>query len=228
MQNACRIAERFKGFEKLLNLRGKMTKITKKQELTEMERVLIETLKKRREEHSHGISYEATETGVENAHKKCNNELREAEYFLLTGITNSSLASDLIVNTAITLMNSNDISKITERTDFKEFARAINSTLDMLLEMRPKDIFEAMLCLRMIGLHHLGQAEILKLNITTSMDYKNQHLARMVKTFKLWDGAKYCLDKHRRKEDQTVRVEHVHVYEGGKAIVGNLSSERGA
>jgi len=200
-----------------------MTEITKKQELTETERILIETLKKRREECSHGISYE----GVKIGHKKCNEELREAEYFLLTGITNFSVAKDLIVNTAITIMNPEDIPKITEKKDFKKFAIAVNSTLDMLLEMRPKDIFEAMLAMRMIGLHHLGQEEILKLNLSTSHDHKNMHLSRMVKTFKLWDSAKYCLDKHRRKEDQTVRVEHVHVHSGGKSIIGNLSSERG-
>ena len=31
------------------------------------------------------------------------------------------------------------------------------------------------------------------------------------------------LDKHRGKGDQTVRVEHVHVYPGGQAIVGAVS-----
>ena len=37
-----------------------------------------------------------------------------------------------------------------------------------------------------------------------------------------------ALDKHRRKGQQTVVVEHVHVNDGGQAIVGNVSAGRGA
>ena len=33
-----------------------------------------------------------------------------------------------------------------------------------------------------------------------------------------------ALDKHRGKGQQTVRVEHVHVYEGVQAIVGNVQT----
>jgi hypothetical protein len=32
-----------------------------------------------------------------------------------------------------------------------------------------------------------------------------------------------ALDKHRRKGQQTVTVEHVHVHEGGQAIVGTVT-----
>jgi len=36
-----------------------------------------------------------------------------------------------------------------------------------------------------------------------------------------------ALDKHRRKGQQTVVVEHMHVNDGGQAIVGGVSNGRG-
>ena len=36
-----------------------------------------------------------------------------------------------------------------------------------------------------------------------------------------------ALDKHRRRGQQTVVVEHVHVNDGGQAIVGSVSAGRG-
>jgi hypothetical protein len=37
-----------------------------------------------------------------------------------------------------------------------------------------------------------------------------------------------ALDKHRDKGQQKVTVEHVHVHQGGQAIVGNVGSGAGA
>jgi hypothetical protein len=36
-----------------------------------------------------------------------------------------------------------------------------------------------------------------------------------------------ALDKHRRGGNQKMTVEHVHVHEGGQAIVGNVNQGRG-
>ncbi len=93
--------------------------------------------------------------------------------------------------------------------------------------MEPKDSFEAMLACQMIALHYTGMRELSRANFSKGMDASNQYTSRATKVFRLWNEAKDRWDKHRKKEDQRVVVEHVHVGQGGQAIVGNIHHSGG-
>lgn len=138
-----------------------------------------------------------------------------AELYRITGISDSFMAEIMIKQTATSIVSTTEDPKIEEN--------AANVILLLLKEMEPKDPFEAMLALRMISLHNISMRELAMANLSDSMDSCNQFVSRVTKLTRLWNEAKDRWDKHRKKEDQKVVVEHVHVNEGGKAIVGSFT-----
>lgn len=152
-------------------------------------------------------------------------DLAEADHYRLLGICNTQTTRELMANTALTIMKTK--SDMPEEDIHKEMEKSLQAIESLLLEMQPKDVFEAMLCLRMISLHYMGTNELSNAVLTKSMDASNQHTIRASKLLRLWNEAKDRLDKHRKKEDQKVVVEHVHVNAGGQAIVGSVSHHGG-
>lgn len=149
-------------------------------------------------------------------------ELAQAEFCKTKGISDFNVASRLVVETAISMA-----LKSSKKDVSKELVEKLNFVLKLLMEMKPQDPFEAMLACRMIALHSTGINALCKSSLSTTMDEANQFTSRASKLFKLWNEAKDRLDRHRRKEDQKVVVEHVHVCTGGQAIVGNVTHTGG-
>ena len=93
-----------------------------------------------------------------------------------------------------------------------------------LEKLAPRDTLEAMLSVQIVGVHaqamnymrlaaHRDQTsagEELYVNLAT----------RLMRTFAALTEA---LTRHRRKGGQKMRIEHVHVYQGGQAIVGQVN-----
>lgn len=149
-------------------------------------------------------------------------ELAQAEFCKTAGISDFKVASQLVTETAISIAHKSSKEDIS-----RELAERINLVLKLLMEMKPQDPFEAMLACRMIALHFTGINALCKSSLSTTTEDANQFTARASKLFKLWNEAKDRLDRHRRKEDQKVVVEHVHVGAGGQAIVGNVTHKGG-
>jgi hypothetical protein len=99
----------------------------------------------------------------------------------------------------------------------------------MISEMAPKNATESMLAVQMIAVH---DAALLFLNRAALNDQTFEGTdANVLRATKLMRVFNEQLEMMRRLKgttsQQKVTVEHVHVYEGGQAIVGAVNAARG-
>lgn len=93
--------------------------------------------------------------------------------------------------------------------------------------IEPKDQIEAMLAAQMASVHlaTLGLARRLNHSETiVQQDSAERAFNKLARTFTTQIEA---LKKYRNGGEQKMTVEHVHVHEGGQAIVGNVQGGRG-
>ncbi|EIM26645.1 hypothetical protein MicloDRAFT_00031940 [Microvirga lotononidis] len=106
-------------------------------------------------------------------------------------------------------------------------AEGINAGLAVVAGVRPENETEAMLAVQMAATHEaaMSMLDIARGNGTVPAIQAAGGLA--VKLLRTYTAQIEALAKLRRGGEQTVRVEHVHVYPGGQAIVGNVSNHGG-
>jgi len=99
-----------------------------------------------------------------------------------------------------------------------------NAMLSIVDGVQPANELEAMLASQMAVTHRLAM-ELLsrakRAEHVPQLESNGQLGVKLLRTFTMQLDA---LAKLRRGGEQTVRVEHVHVYPGGQAIVGNVTS----
>jgi hypothetical protein len=110
----------------------------------------------------------------------------------------------------------------------KDAAHIANATIDALVSMNPKDVIEGQLCSRLIILNN-QYMEFMRRTVnpcagTTEID---MNINRSTKLMRLYNETLDALNKHRRKGEQKVIVQHVNVNNGGQAIVGNIQTGGG-
>ncbi|HYF56583.1 MAG TPA: hypothetical protein VEA41_20180 [Salinarimonas sp.] len=105
--------------------------------------------------------------------------------------------------------------------------QTLNVALAALSGAEPQSEIEAMLVSQMTLTHSaaLEMLNIARTNATVPAIQAAGGLA--VKLLRTYTAQVEALAKLRRGGNQTVRVEHVHVYEGGQAIVGNVTTGGG-
>jgi hypothetical protein len=100
-----------------------------------------------------------------------------------------------------------------------------NKVLSLVHNLDPRDDLEAMLVAQLVTAHMLAMSCSSKaVHPENSLESKKLNLNysnRLMRTFALQMAA---LDKHRGRGQQKMTVEHVHVGEGGQAIIGNVDS----
>ena len=106
-------------------------------------------------------------------------------------------------------------------------AESVNTGLAVVAGLEPQNEIEAMLAVQMAATHTaaLTMLQIARQNSTVPAIQAAGGLA--VKLLRTFTAQTEALAKLRRGGNQTVRVEHVHVYEGGQAIVGNVNPPGG-
>lgn len=101
--------------------------------------------------------------------------------------------------------------------------------LALVKGVEPKDQVEAMLAAQMAAVHNATMTFARRLNRAENVpqqDSAERAFNKLARTFALQVEA---LKRYRSGGEQTVRVEHVTVNEGGQAIVGNVTHRgRGA
>ncbi len=109
---------------------------------------------------------------------------------------------------------------------------ATNGGLDIalatMLEMKPETITEALLAVQMVGVHHAALASMRK---ATSLHKVDEHcgasMAVATSLMRLYIEQLEAMAKLKGKTgQQKVTVEHVHIHDGGQAIVGAVSAGR--
>ncbi len=103
----------------------------------------------------------------------------------------------------------------------------INGALAAMHGINPNDEIEAMLASQMVATHFAAMRSMraLKNSDTITQQDSNGNLAN--KLMRSYTAQMEALNRYRGKGQQKMTVEHVHVYEGGQAIVGNVNHSKG-
>jgi hypothetical protein len=107
--------------------------------------------------------------------------------------------------------------------DYKE--KQLSSGLEAMVGIAPMDETEGMLAAQMVALHNAAM-ECFRRAMIKEQPFagRQQNLSFAHKLTRTYALAMEALDKHRGKGQQKVTVEHVHVHQGGQAIVGNVQT----
>jgi hypothetical protein len=99
----------------------------------------------------------------------------------------------------------------------------LNYMLAQIKGIGPRDQIESMLTVQMAATHSAMMAAANTLNhvkLIPQIDSAERRFNKLARTFTTQVEA---LKRYRSKGEQKVTVEHVHVHDGGQAIVGNVS-----
>ena len=102
------------------------------------------------------------------------------------------------------------------------------AAIDGLIGISPRDECEGMIAAQLIACHNASMEcyHRAMLNEQT-FEGRQENLNQASKLSRTHATLLEALNRHRGKGQQQVRVEHVHVHEGGQAIVGNVETKGG-
>lgn len=107
--------------------------------------------------------------------------------------------------------------------DEKEKDEIRTAAVHALIGIEPKDELEGMLAVQMIACHNASmECQRRAMLPDMAFEMRQENLKQAAKLSRTYAQLVATLDKHRGKGQQKVTVEHVHVHEGGQAIVGNV------
>ncbi len=116
-------------------------------------------------------------------------------------------------------------------SDEQNKTKRIQAAIVGMMGIQPKDEMEGMLAAQMVALHHASM-ECLRRAMLPEQTFEGRQmsLSQANKLSRSYALLMEALDRHRGKKpsEQKVTVEHVHVYQGGQAIVGNVTHPAGA
>ena len=102
----------------------------------------------------------------------------------------------------------------------------MNAALAAIDGTRPENKMTAMLASQMAATHSLAMEMIGRVRRSAGIEQMQAHGALATKLLRTFTAQTEALAKIKRGGEQTVRVEHVHVYSGGQAIVGAVSNRK--
>ena len=101
----------------------------------------------------------------------------------------------------------------------------VNAALAAVNGIGPRGELEAMLASQMFAAHRLAMkaaADAAHIKNLALQDMKAKQAAKLMRVF---TSQMEALQRYRGKGQQKMTVEHVHVHEGGQAVVGQVASE---
>jgi hypothetical protein len=103
-----------------------------------------------------------------------------------------------------------------------------HATIEALVGMAPGDEFEGMIAAQLIAAHNAAM-ECYRRAMLPDQPFEGwrEQLNQASKLSRTHASLLEALNRHRGKGQQKVTVEHVHVHEGGQAIVGNVGTTGG-
>ena len=92
--------------------------------------------------------------------------------------------------------------------------------------IRPRDGLEGLLAVQMVAVHTLAMECMARAASREQTDLGVEvNINRATKLMRTFANQTEALGRYRGKGEQKMTVEHVHVYQGGKAIVGQVSQK---
>jgi hypothetical protein len=102
------------------------------------------------------------------------------------------------------------------------------AAINALTGIAPRDECEGMMAAQLVACHHASM-ECYRRAMIPEQTFEGRHenLNQANKLSRTYAALLEALNRHRGKGAQKVTVEHVHVHEGGQAIVGNVEAPGG-
>ena len=108
-------------------------------------------------------------------------------------------------------------------SDSQERNRQMSATVAALVGIEPKDELEGMMAAQLIAAHNAAMECYRRAMIgEQTLEGRRENLAQANKFSRTYATLLEALNRHRGKGQQKVTVEHVHVHEGGQAIIGSV------
>ena len=117
------------------------------------------------------------------------------------------------------------LSQLTNCFPPEDLERAVQLALAVLAAIKPQNALEAILSIQMVSVHNAGMT-LLTRSLTASSSDESTILARrandLLKTFTL---QMQTLHRTRHGGQHRMRIEHVHINEGGQAVIGSIENK---
>ena len=108
-------------------------------------------------------------------------------------------------------------------------AIAVNASLALIEGAKPRDEIECALVIQMACTHSAAMAVLSRLGGAAGGDRSVVAMASAAaRLLRAYATQVEALRRLRNGGSQTVRIEHVHVNEGGQAVIGNLNPNSGS
>src|SRR5262245_65150730 len=114
-----------------------------------------------------------------------------------------------------------DAAKVDGRS-LEEIETRYNAVIASLHDIAPVGALEGMLAVQLIATHMAAMDCYKRLTTTNERDIHGYNLNQANKLSRTYVSLLEALNRHRGKGQQKVTVEHVHVHQGGQAIVGHV------
>ena len=106
----------------------------------------------------------------------------------------------------------------------EERKNLFSATIAGLIGIDPTDEIEGMLAAQLVACHNASMECYRRAMIgEQTFEGRRENLGQANKLSRTYTTLLEALNRHRGKGQQKVTVEHVHVHEGGRAIVGNVA-----
>lgn len=124
-----------------------------------------------------------------------------------------------------------ELTSIAEAAGTPATPNAVEALLAQMMDMAPRDTVETMLCTQMIAVHRQALRMLHRASQPSpnGMDVDNYRHTQATRLLRLFTTQAAALQAYRGKgpSEQKVTVQHVHVHDGGQAVVGAVSQQAG-
>ena len=201
----------------------KTTKKLIKKEYTNEEKIRIANLEERNKRKPVKFDAVLDNSNEPKIRLDSKDPLREVKMLEAFGTPDSDLQSHLLSQAIQTFGNTIPMDEF--NTD--GVALAGNNSLATLAGIQPQDEIEAMLAIQMMGVHNMAMNCIDKATRTERVNFMGAYLRGATKLLRIFVAQIEALKKYRNGSQQKMIVEHIHINEGGQAIVGNVNQGGG-
>ena len=105
--------------------------------------------------------------------------------------------------------------------------QALNAGLAAVDGLQPRDEVEGMLAIQMYATHEVAMEMLTRAKLADSAPGLQNCSSIAIKLLRTYTAQIEALAKLRRGGEQTVRVEHAHIYPGAQAVVGSVTHHSG-
>lgn len=115
-----------------------------------------------------------------------------------------------------------------KNSDPQQVMKQRHAAVDVLIGIAPRDELEGMIAAQLVACHNASMECYRRAMIgEQSFEGRRENLSQANKLSRTYAALLESLNRHRGKGMQKVTVEHVHVHDGGQAVVGTVEAPGG-